>query len=93
MVCIVDNETNLIENGLFSLGNGLLIYPITEADVNQVSIYLPGQNTVRKTIYTKLLYYFDFQKIWYDIRTFTQHNGSETILVNVDMESVIEQKL
>ncbi len=30
------------------LGNGLLVYPITEADINQVSIYLPGENTVRR---------------------------------------------
>lgn len=54
-----------------SLGDGLLVYPIAEADVNQVSIYFPGENS-----------------IWYDIRTFAQHNGSETILINVDMESV-----
>lgn len=31
------------------LGNGLLVYPIAEADVNQVSIYFPGENTVRTT--------------------------------------------
>lgn len=28
------------------LGDGLLVYPVTEADVNQVSIYFPGQNSV-----------------------------------------------
>ncbi|CAF3409540.1 unnamed protein product [Rotaria socialis] len=55
----------------FMIGNGLLVYPVTEADTNQVSIYFPGENTV-----------------WYDIRTFTQHNGSETALINVDMESI-----
>jgi len=55
----------------FMVGNGLLVYPVTEADINQVSVYFPGQNTV-----------------WYDIRTFAQHNGSETVLINVDMESV-----
>ncbi|CAF1002078.1 unnamed protein product [Adineta steineri] len=55
----------------YMVGNGLLVYPVTEADINQVSVYFPGQNTV-----------------WYDIRTFTQHNGSETALINVDMESI-----
>jgi len=28
------------------LGNGLLVYPVTEADINEVSIYFPGENTV-----------------------------------------------
>jgi alpha 1,3-glucosidase len=32
----------------FMVGNGLLVYPVTEADTNQVSIYFPGENTVRK---------------------------------------------
>jgi hypothetical protein len=40
---------NLMEKKLFvSLGNGLLVYPVTEADINQVSVYFPGENTVRK---------------------------------------------
>ncbi|CAF1344757.1 unnamed protein product [Rotaria sordida] len=56
---------------LFMVGNGLLVYPVTEADTNQVAIYFPGENTV-----------------WYDIRTFTQHNGLQTALINVDMESI-----
>jgi len=55
----------------FMIGDGLLVYPIAEADINQVSIYFPGENSV-----------------WYDIRTFAQHNGSETVLINVDMESI-----
>ncbi|CAF1341722.1 unnamed protein product [Rotaria sordida] len=56
---------------LFMVGNGLLVYPVTEADTNQVAIYFPGENTV-----------------WYDIRTFTQHNGLQTALITVDMESI-----
>jgi alpha-glucosidase (family GH31 glycosyl hydrolase) len=32
----------------FILGNGLLVYPVTEADINQVSVYFPGENTVNK---------------------------------------------
>jgi len=40
---------NLMEKKLVvSLGNGLLVYPVTEADINQVSVYFPGENTVRK---------------------------------------------
>ena len=27
-------------------------------------------------------------KVWYDIRTFAQHSGLETILINIEMESV-----
>jgi alpha-glucosidase (family GH31 glycosyl hydrolase) len=30
------------------IGNGLLVYPVTEADINQVSVYFPGENTVCK---------------------------------------------
>ena len=30
----------------FMIGNGLLVYPVTEADVDEMSIYLPGENTV-----------------------------------------------
>ena len=33
---------------LFMVGDALLVYPITEADTNQVSIYFPGENTVRE---------------------------------------------
>ncbi|CAF2524065.1 unnamed protein product [Rotaria sp. Silwood2] len=55
----------------FMVGNGLLVYPVTEADINQISVYFPGENTV-----------------WYDIRTYTQYNGSETVLINVDIESI-----
>lgn len=72
------------------VGNGLLVYPITEADVNQVSVYFPGENTVRKDdgkILRRIFVYFSI-KVWYDIRTFTQHSGLETVLINIDMESV-----
>ncbi|CAF0830952.1 unnamed protein product [Didymodactylos carnosus] len=55
----------------FMIGNSLLVYPITDADVTEVSIYFPGNNT-----------------IWYDIRTFIPYNGSETLLITVDMESI-----
>ncbi|CAF0776287.1 unnamed protein product [Rotaria sordida] len=55
----------------FMIGNGLLVYPVIEADINQISVYFPGENTV-----------------WYDIQTYTQYNGSETVLINVDMESI-----
>lgn len=30
------------------LGDSILVYPITEADTNQVLVYFPGENTVRK---------------------------------------------
>jgi alpha 1,3-glucosidase len=36
----------------------------------------------------KIRFFFCFEKIWYDIRTFAQHKGSETGLINVDMESI-----
>ena len=71
------------------LGNGLLVYPITEADVNQVSIYFPGENTVRTMKKRSIrIFILSCSKVWYDTRTFAQHNGSETALINVDMESV-----
>jgi alpha 1,3-glucosidase len=37
---------------LFMVGDGLLVYPVTEADTNQVSIYFPGENTVREKVKT-----------------------------------------
>ncbi|CAF3417293.1 unnamed protein product [Rotaria socialis] len=55
----------------FMIGNGLLVYPVTDADTNQISIYFPGENT-----------------IWYDLRTFNSYKGSETVLINVNMESI-----
>lgn len=60
-----------------------------DADTNQISIYFPGENTVRERkfiLFNKKK--IDIQKVWYDIRTFAQHNGSQTVLVNVDMNSV-----
>ncbi|CAF4153328.1 unnamed protein product, partial [Rotaria magnacalcarata] len=55
----------------FMIGNGLLVYPVADADINQISVYFPGENT-----------------IWYDLRTFNPYKGSETVLINVNMESI-----
>ena len=44
---IVNDERNLIERDWFVFRKRSFVYPITDADVNQVSIYLPGENTVR----------------------------------------------
>lgn len=30
----------------YCIGDGLLVYPVTEADINQVNVYFPGDNTV-----------------------------------------------
>ena len=46
LVCIINIEINLIAKSF--IGNGLLVYPVTEADINQVSVYFPGENTVRR---------------------------------------------
>ncbi|CAF1072528.1 unnamed protein product, partial [Didymodactylos carnosus] len=40
-----DTQTFKIEDS-FMIGNGLLVHPITDADVTEVSIYLPGDNTI-----------------------------------------------
>ncbi|CAF1299702.1 unnamed protein product [Adineta ricciae] len=40
-----DKKTFKIEDS-FMVGNGLLIYPITDADINQVAVYFPGENTI-----------------------------------------------
>lgn len=58
----------------------------------QSSIHLLSRSEYRKKSQPTILSLFDFSKIWYDIRTFAQHNGSDTVLVNVDMESVSERK-
>jgi alpha-glucosidase (family GH31 glycosyl hydrolase) len=46
----------------YMIGNGLFVYPITEADTNQVSIYFPGENTVRKMNNKKILYFIYFKR-------------------------------
>ena len=76
---------------MFCIGNGLLIYPITEADINQVAVYFPGENTVKikHFLFDQPFDSFLFIKIWYDVRTYIKFEGATTSLVPVDMQSVI----
>ncbi len=47
MVGMYHGSRNELRNASsFPLGNGLLVYPVTDADINQVSVYFPGENTV-----------------------------------------------